>query len=181
MRLFVGIPLAAAVVDELSAISRRLQPGAHGLRWTASETWHITLQFLGNSGPEQFSSLVARLHELRSPAVAVELERLGSFNRSGVFIATVRPTPQLFLLQERVAAATARCGFVPETRPYQPHITLARGKGRDTQQELSKIEAKIQTAPAFTRFFAHEFFLYESFLGPTGSHYQILERFPLLS
>jgi 2'-5' RNA ligase len=179
MRLFVGIPLAAAVVDELSAISRRLQPAAHGLRWTAPETWHVTLQFLGNTGAEQFSCLVAGLHELRSPAVPVEIERLGSFNHSGVFIATVRLTSQLLQLQERVVAATARCGFIPETRPYQPHITLARSKGRDTRQDLSKLQAKTQTAPTFTRFAAHEFLLYESFLGPDGSHYKIHERFPL--
>jgi 2'-5' RNA ligase len=179
MRLFVGIPLAAAVVDELSAISRRLQPAAHGLRWTASETWHITLQFLGNASPAQFPCLVARFHELRSPTVPIELEKLGSFNHSGVFIATVRLTSQVLQLQERVVAATARCGFLPETRPYQPHITLARGKGRDTQQELDKLKARLQTAPAFTRSVAHEFLLYESFLGPDGSHYKIHERFPL--
>ena len=45
MRLFAGIPLAAAVIDELSAISIRLRSNDDGLRWSAPESWHITLQF----------------------------------------------------------------------------------------------------------------------------------------
>jgi 2'-5' RNA ligase len=179
MRMFVGIPLAAAVLGELSAISRRLQPEAHGLRWSAPETWHVTLQFLGNTGPEQYPCLVARLHELRSPSVPVQLEGLGVFNHSGVFIATVRLAPQLLQLQEYVVAATARCGIASETRPYQPHITLARSKGKEPREELGKLHAGIHAAPKFTRFVAQEFLLYESFLGPTGSHYKIHERFPL--
>jgi 2'-5' RNA ligase len=179
MRMFVGIPLAAAVLGELSTISRRLQPEALGLRWTAPETWHVTLQFLGNTGPEQYPCLVARLHELHLPAVPVQLEGLGVFDHSGVFIATVRPTPQLLQLQEHVVAATARCGFASETRPYQPHITLARSKGNGPRQDLGKLNARVRSAPKFTRFVAQEFLLYESFLSPTGSHYKIHERFPL--
>jgi 2'-5' RNA ligase len=178
MRMFVGIPLAAAVLDELSALCRRLQPEAHSLRWTEPETWHTTLQFLGNTGPEQYTSLVARLLELHLASVPVQLEGLGVFG-SGVFIATVRRAPQLLKLQEHVVSATARCGFVPETRPYQPHITLARSKGKESRQELDKLQARIRFASNFTRFVAQEFLLYESILGPSGSYYKIHERFPL--
>ena len=65
MRLFVGIALSDAVVHELKSVVARLRsnggpaerqtresPSA-GLRWTAPESWHITLQFLGNATPEQ--------------------------------------------------------------------------------------------------------------------------------
>src|SRR5271156_6582617 len=125
MRLFAGIPLAAAVIDELSTISVRLRSSADGLRWSAPESWHITLQFLGNTGQEQYDCIVARLRELRSPAVSIQMEGLGFFERAGVFFAGVALTPGLLLLQQRVTATTALCGFVPETRPYHPHVTLA--------------------------------------------------------
>jgi 2'-5' RNA ligase len=45
MRLFVGIPLAAQVIEELSAISIQLQSKRDALRWYGPESWHITLQF----------------------------------------------------------------------------------------------------------------------------------------
>jgi 2'-5' RNA ligase len=177
MRLFIAIPLAAAVIDELSAISRRLQSGGDGLRWTAPSTWHITLQFLGETSREQCECVVAELRKLHLPPVPVRLEGLGFFDRAGVFIAGVKVSPELLLLQQRVRAATAGCGFVSETRPFQPHITLARSKGQ--RQSLSSLKAKIGHQPEFTRFVAGEFLLIESFLGPGGSRYEVRGRFAL--
>ena len=177
MRLFIAIPLAAGVIDELSAISRRLKSGGDGQRWTAPATWHITLQFLGETGREQCDCVVARLRELHLPPVPVRLEGLGCFDRSGVFFVGVKVSPELLLLEERVKAATALCGFASETRPFQPHITLARSK--DQRRGFSELKARIGRQPEFTRFTAGEFLLIESFLGPGGSRYEVRARFAL--
>jgi RNA 2',3'-cyclic 3'-phosphodiesterase len=179
MRLFAGIPLAAAVIDELSSITLRLRSSGDGLRWSAAESWHITLQFLGNTGQEQYECTAARLSELRSASVPIQLEGLGFFESAGVFFAGVGPTPELLLLQQRVAAATGLCGFVPETRPYHPHVTLARTKGKGRRQGLHALKNKIRRTQAFTSFIAEEFVLYESVPGPGGSSYEIRERFRL--
>ncbi len=177
MRLFIGIPLAVAVRGELSALVARLKSRDDGLRWTAPESWHITLEFLGNTSPEQYECMAARLGELHLPFVPIALERLEFFARAGILIVAVRPAPQLLLLQQRVSAAAGLCGFTPEARPYQPHITLARRKGKG--RELTELKAKIHRKPAFTSLLAEEFLLYESFLGPTGSRYEVRQRFPL--
>ncbi len=178
MRLFAGIPLAAAVIDELSTISVRLRSSADGLRWSAPESWHITLQFLGNTGQEQYECTVARLREFRSPTVPIQLEGLGLFERAGVFFAGVSLTPELRALQQRVTAATGLCGFIPETRPYHPHVTLARTKGKGRTHGLHELKSKIHREPAFTSFVAEEFVLYESVTRPTGALYEVRERFP---
>jgi 2'-5' RNA ligase len=177
MRLFVGIPLAAAVIDELSAISQRLQRDGDGLRWTAPESWHITLQFLGAAGPEQCECTAARLHGVQLPPVVIKLEGMGFFDRAGVFFAGVEVSPELLLLQERVSKATALCGFIAEARPYQPHITLARSKG--SGHGLVELHAQLHRQPEFNRFVAEEFLLYESFLGASGARYEIRDRFAL--
>lgn len=179
MRLFVGIPLAATVIDELAKISMRLRSSGDGLRWTARESWHITLQFLGNAGPEQYECLVARLHELHLTPVPIRLGELDCFERSGVFFAGVGVSPELLLLQQRVTAATAPCSFASEIRPYQPHITLARSKRNGQKRGLRELKVRVQHQPSFTSFVASEFVLYESFLGAGGSRYEIRERFRL--
>lgn len=171
--------MAAAVIGELSATVARLQSDGDGLRWAAPESWHVTLQFLGNTGREEYNCVVARLRELRLPSVRIQLEGLGLFERAGILIVAVRVTPELLLLQRRVTEATRLCGFVPETRPYQPHITLARGKGKGQRQGILELKAAIGHQPNFTGFVAEEFLLYESFLGPAGSRHEIRERFPL--
>jgi 2'-5' RNA ligase len=177
MRLFVGIPLASTVLEELSAVSLQLQSKGDDLRWTTSESWHITLQFLGNTA--EYECIVARLRELRAAPVAIQMEGLDFFERAGVFFAGVALTEELTALQQQVTSATAGCGFVPETRPYHPHITLARArsKGARTMRDL---KARIRREPKFSGFFAEEFVLYESHLRSTGSQYEIRERFPLL-
>jgi 2'-5' RNA ligase len=177
MRLFIGMPLSPTVIDELRAASARLRSSADGLRWTASESWHITLQFLGNTTPEQYACIVASLRALHSPPVAISLEALGCFDRAGILFAGIRLAPELLLLQKRITTATQPCGFVPESRPYQPHITLARAKGQ--KSGISELKAKIRRQPDFTRFVAHEFLLYESFLSSAGARYEVRERFPL--
>ena len=176
MRLFVGISLSAVVKDELSGIWMQLQSGTDGLRWSAPESWHITLQFLGNT--PQYDCIVGRLRELRSPSVSIQLEGLGFFESAGVFFAGVSLTPELKALQQSVTVATSLCGFIPETRPYHPHITLARSK-RKGKRGLRELKSKIHREPNFSNFVAHEFVLYESVLGRGGSRYEIRERFDL--
>jgi 2'-5' RNA ligase len=178
MRLFVGVPLADAVIEELSAVSMRLQTSEDGLRWSAPESWHITLQFLGNT-PE-YECIVARLSPLRSPPLPVQLEGLDFFERAGVFSAAVRLSPELEALQHLVTAATGPCGFVPETRPYHPHITLARSKSKGVTA-LRTLKGKIHREPKFSGFLAEEFVLYESVAGAKGSHYEVRERFQLFA
>jgi 2'-5' RNA ligase len=187
MRLFIGIPLAAAVIDELSAVVARLRRKEDGLRWTAPESWHITLQFLGETTPEQYSILAAQLGEVRLPPVPVRLDGLGFFDRTGVFFAGVEVSGQMLNLQKSILAVTGGCGFKPETRPFHPHITLARAKGHNRgqgsrargQSGLSELEAKARAHHNFTRFDAQEFNLYESFLGASGARYEIRQRYSL--
>jgi 2'-5' RNA ligase len=179
MRLFAGIPLAAALIDELSAISVRLQSSGDGLRWSAPESWHITLQFLGNTGQEQYECMVARLGELRSPSVPIQMEGLSFFERAGVFFAGVAVTPELLLLQQHVTAATSICGFIPETRPYHPHVTLARNRSKGRAHGLYELKSRIHRQPGFTSFVAEKFVLYESVARATGVRYEIREQFRL--
>jgi 2'-5' RNA ligase len=175
MRLFVGIPLSAAAIAELSAITLHLRSDGERLRWSAPDSWHITLQFLGNTVQEQYECTVAQLRRLRLPPVPIRLEGLGFFDRAGVFFAGIKVTPELLFLQERVTAATQFCGFVPEARSFQPHITLARSKGKG----LRELKAKVPHELNFTSFVAGEFLLYESFLDSAGSRYEVREQFPL--
>ena len=176
MRLFVGIALAKKVTAQLEHVCARLQAQGDGLRWSAPDSWHITLQFLGNASEEQFACVQARLAAVRAATPPLRLGELGIFERAGVLLAKVEPTAELLELQRAVVEATCQCGFVAEDRPYQPHITLARAKGEDGRRRLKLLKARADEQPAFTGFTAHEFVLYESHLGPGGSRYAVRAR-----
>jgi 2'-5' RNA ligase len=181
MRLFLAIPLAQSVAAELARLTPRLRAAAPDLRWSSSDAWHITLQFLGGTTPAQYECLLARLAALRIPPVPIRLAGLGIFDRAGILHLAIEPTPQLLALQQRILAATTPCGFEPESRPYHPHITLARTKGRSSQSELHALQTRIPAQLKFPRFTAREFLLYESHLSSAGSTYEVRHRFPLAS
>ncbi|HEX4758103.1 MAG TPA: RNA 2',3'-cyclic phosphodiesterase [Terracidiphilus sp.] len=179
MRLFVGMPLPDAVLAELSAVVARLRSGADGLRWMERDSWHITLQFLGNTEQERYECLVARLGAMRFAPVPMRLGDLGRFDRAGVFFVDVAVGPELVSLAERVRAATNPCGFVEEPRHFHPHITLARAKGQGRGGSLRALAAGIQLKPVFSPFVAKEFLLYESHLSAGGARYEVRARYPL--
>ena len=142
---------------------------------------------------------MARLSEVRSPPVEVQLGELGCFDRAGVFFADVVVTPELAALQRSVTAATSRCGFQAETRAFHPHITLARGRrqgpmeqganglnhpGREKGNErrdagVREPRAVMRSEPSLPQFTAHEFALYESHLGEGGARYEVRLRVAL--
>ena len=218
MRLFIAIPLDESIVSALAAfvqkiaspISSPISSPLSGLRWTNSESWHITLQFLGSTKPEQYGCVVKQLNDVSANSFAIELGGFGAFERAGVFFVSVAVNPELISLQQRVTSATVPCGFSAESRPYSPHITLARAKGHAGGQQLQPLSkhraqrsgprsssrlsqaqpelCSLKAAAAdqaranqasVGRFQATEFRLYESFTLPTGSRYEVRERFLL--
>ena len=139
MRLFVGIPLTDAVIEQLSAISMRLRSQADGLRWSAPESWHITLQFLGST--QQYECIVSRLRELRLPTVPIQLEELGFFERAGVFFAGVNLTPELEALQQRVTVARALAGRPRVVWADEPTGALDSETAEQVMQLLRELNA----------------------------------------
>ena len=179
MRLFIGIPLAQEVIDAIEMLVGSLRSGGDSLRWSSSESWHITLQFLGETSEEKSGCVVARLRNVRSQVVSVQLDGTGFFERAGVFFAGVSVSAEMLALEKRVLAVTATCGFVAENRPFRPHVTLARAKGANRLNALRQLKQRVKGNVAFPAFTAAEFLLYEAFLGPAGSRYEIRARFPL--
>jgi 2'-5' RNA ligase len=177
MRLFIGIPLGPAVINQLEHLTRCLQSDGDGLRWASADSWHITLQFLGETSLETYRCVAGKLRDVTFPPFSIALNGLGFFDRAGVFFADVEISPRLGELQKRALAATSQCGFVTENRPFHPHITLARSKGNDRTQALRKLKRSFTQTPKFPSFVADHFLLYEAFLGPGGSRYEIRDQF----
>ena len=184
MRLFIGIALAEEAQAALNAVRERLgrfSSDESELRWPEPESWHVTLQFLGQTSEEQARCVMEELATVRAERVPVRIDGLGFFERAGVFLAGLALTPELLALQQKVVAATRGCGFVPEDRAYRPHITLARTKGRAGARALGALRKAVEKNRVDVRaeFVAGEFVLYESFPGPEGSRYEVRARWAL--
>lgn len=180
MRLFAALPLSPLVSERLLSLRLRLSSPGDGLRWSTPEQWHITLQFFGDTTPAIASCLETILSKLQSPAPEIVLSSLGTFSAKGILFAAVEPTPALLAFQAEVETLSRSCGFAPELRPFRPHITLARSKGKAGNATLWKLSSP--TLPPFgpeLRFTGAECLLLESTLQSQGARYSVHARLPL--
>jgi 2'-5' RNA ligase len=154
-RLFIAVPLPAAVADELASLPRAEQAG---VRWTTREQWHITLRFLGSC---EVADAVDALGSLHAPAPTVVLgPQVSRLGRNVVCV----PVEGLAELAAAVGAATAAIGDPPDPRPFRGHITIARLKHRAA--------CGVTGARISTSFVADRIELVESTLRPDGPVYE---------
>ncbi len=181
-RLFTGIAVTPAQAPEVVECAAALASEYQGLRWSAPAGWHVTLQFYGMVTTEQEACLRQVLAQVRGSVSSLQIRGIGFFERAGVLLAQVVPNADLDALQRAVVTVSRTCGFLPEERPYRPHVTLARRRGR--RDHAAWLEAMSRTLPRYQEqpsgsVSVSEFVLYESVPGPGGSRYEVIERFLL--
>lgn len=183
MRLFVALDIDEAIRRRIFAFRERLRSFAPSVRWVQPETFHVTLQFLGETKrPDQVQQ---DLQRVQAPPVEVSFRGAGFFpspRAPRVFWVGIEADANLHTLVSELASALRPLGFAPEPGPYTPHLTLARsgsGRPRPVPGErvapgLHAVRAELETLPSpdFGTMTAHEFYLYESHSSPSGARYE---------
>ena len=133
-RTFVAIALPQGAITALEALTRELRRTAWGgaCRWSAAETMHLTLKFLGDVPDARMDDVfcAVRLAAQGVSPLTFELAGLGCFPHprrpSVVWVGTREPSGRLAELARDVDEALGRAGWPREVRPYYPHLTIAR-------------------------------------------------------
>jgi 2'-5' RNA ligase len=181
MRLFTAIDLPENVLGNLVALLERLTPTAI-IKWSPPQNLHITVKFIGEWPEVSLPELQKRLAALPArPPFHVQLRNVGFFpnpHSPRVFFAGIEAPPDLAALAREVDWALTPIGVSPETRPYTPHLTLARIKEPVPMQKLRKAIADLPSLE-FGGFQVDRFHLYQSRMQSSGSLYTKLSEFPL--
>ena len=139
-----------------------------GGRAVPAEHLHVTLEFLGGVEDRllvELTTLGAALALVEEPLL---FDRIDWWRRSRALVAapSVAP-PALGALQSQLRRALSGGGFRVDSRPFRPHVTLAR--------EVTAAPAASAASVAWrTRVFA----LVESEPTPHGSRYTPIARWP---
>ena len=141
-RLFLAVDLpgeARALIAE-AVTELRATLGAHGMdecfRWVAPANMHLTLRFLGNMPDEAAPAIITAMREpLAEARPTIVLDGLGTFPPRGrpriLYGGVAEGTDLLRALRDAVDARLAPvCRWEEETRPFAPHLTLARARDR---------------------------------------------------
>jgi 2'-5' RNA ligase len=126
-RYFTAIPLPHDARDRLMAAQ---PPAIAGIRLIGREELHLTLHFLAEVAPNDIDKLHSALATIETIAFTVDVKGTGKFPPDGeakILWAGVVASAELIALHRNIGKVlSAAIGFVPEERPYSPHVTLAR-------------------------------------------------------
>ncbi|CAN5226392.1 RNA 2',3'-cyclic phosphodiesterase [soil metagenome] len=178
MRLFVAVFPPPEVREEASRTARRLLPDDR-IRWSRPGNVHLTLKFLGGVDEERLDELRTVLEDACAAHAPFEarLAGLGAFPSARrariIWAGAGAGSEQLRSLAADVDAALSYSGFERETRPYEPHLTLGRVRGRPVSLDLPK------EADDGLLFEVRRIELTESTLTDKGPVYRTIEDFVL--
>lgn len=181
MRLFTGIDLPEHVQDKLERLLATLRPTAH-LSWSPVYNLHITTKFIGEWPEAKFDEIIAALRSL--PVIAPFHTTLGDVGwfpdarHPRVFWAGVHVGSDLSKLAKDTEEALVPLGIERETRPYSPHLTLARIRRPVPLQGMRDAIERLSPAD-FGSFETDRFHLYESRPGSAGTVYSKFAEFKL--
>lgn len=167
---------------QVARVERALQPAASGAKWVDPALCHITLKFLGYVAEDRLPAIAEACRRAASGAGPFELAfaGLGAFPRwrgARVLWMGLAPSRPLARLQAAVEAELAPLGFAPESRPFAPHLTLARFK-KPPPPDLEEAARRFAGA-SFGAVPVWELRLMRSDLRRSGPAYSVLEAFAL--
>ena len=127
---FYALELPMGTKEKLGEICGELKETLHFKRWVHPQDYHITFAFLGHAPDNMLTDSIKKVESgIDCPVFSLKIQHLGVFGKSDsprIFWAGVNEEPLLKDAREIVYQACIDSGFKLETRPFKPHITLAR-------------------------------------------------------
>lgn len=180
MRAFFAVNLPGEVRSRIAQVLATVRTSLDGepIRWVDPAAIHLTLRFLGATTTNQADGVLQAANERARSWLPfdVELAGLGCFpdlRRPRVLWIGARDSGSLARIAADLEAIARRNGFAPEDRPFSPHLTVGRVKGRLTSAGESRLTSVIgeSEARSFGTFRVESVDLMKSDLRPAGPIY----------
>lgn len=189
IRAFLAVELSHGLLAELAILQqelkRRIEPeltrGAR-ISWAQSALIHLTLKFLGDMDEQMVDPLRVAIEQAIGSLgpVMVPLERLGVFPRpDSPRVLWVGPSElweqgleaqRVAEIHDAIEQACEGLSFLRESRPFSPHLTLARIKMGERQVGLVLAKSGLLDLPlSLGQLAVDRVVLMRSELNPTGS------------
>ena len=191
IRAFLAVELSQELRAELATvqqeIKRRIEPEMKRdlrISWVRPASIHLTLKFLGDMDEQVIDPLRVALEQAIGSQIAVNvpLERLGAFPRpQSPRVLWIGPSEnwekgaeakRIAEIHGAIEQACEGVSFLRETRPFSPHLTLARIKMGERHVGVALAKGGVLDRPLSLGSLAVEsVVLMKSELKPTGSVY----------
>ncbi len=182
LRLFVAVDVPESVKTKLLETLKPFRERIPGARWTNPTGWHVTLKFLGATWPRMLDPVRAAVEEAAAASTAFDskVTRLGAFpspRHARVVWAGLDDPGERFGEMVKILDHLLGEHFIPETREFTPHLTVARLAPPRAISEFAP--DLLETAVTSRRFTVGRLVLYRSYLSPAGARYEPQLSVPL--
>jgi len=145
IRAFIAIELPQELRQGLEQLQAGLKTASQSpVKWVDPNGIHLTLKFLGNIAADSTGEITQAMRQA-SRGISPFLLKVGGL---GVFpnLKRVRVVwvgisgemDKLSKLHQNIESALKPLGFTPESRPFAPHLTLARLRSRASDEEQQR-------------------------------------------
>ena len=163
VRCFVAIEIPCAIQDRLAKVQDILRKGIRQASWGNPKKLHLTLKFLGEVEQTELDTIEAAIEQvtMNHAPFAIEVGGIGAFpnlTRPRVVWCGVKVgAAEINELAREINLKLDRCGYPRDERTSNPHLTIARIKGRmdlrpfaDTFNRYEEIEGASTTVREVT-------------------------------
>jgi 2'-5' RNA ligase len=187
-RTFIALALDESLHRYLDGIMHRMARELPGLRWVDPRGIHLTLAFLGELNDRQLTEAIQAAEHAAKTAKPFDyrLSHPGIFGPPDqprvIWIGVDEPSGKLIHLHQQLNQELERRGFVIDTRPFSPHLTLSRVKSSlkaEEQQRLQRLLAGKDFQPSSPTCHVHHISVMKSELSRTGASYTCLRNVSL--
>jgi 2'-5' RNA ligase len=182
IRSFVSIDLEEPrILDQVESIMSSLLSLGGDLKPVERENIHLTLKFLGNVSAPRLDEVKSALSQVTFPPFSLEIKGAGAFpnlkRMNVIWVGIGEGWSQVELVFEQTEKLLHQLGFSRETRPFSPHITVARVKSGRKRDEIAAFLGHLSDE-SFGSFNVENVKLKESVLSPSGPKYSTLFEAP---
>jgi 2'-5' RNA ligase len=191
IRAFLAVELSQELRAELVTVQQELKHRIDTemkrdmrISWAQPASIHLTLKFLGDMAEQAIGPLLVAVEQAIGSQIPVNvpLERLGAFPRpQSPRVLWVGPSEnwergaeaeRIAEIHRAIEQACEGLGFLRETKPFSPHLTLARIKVGERQVGVALAKGGVLDRPISLGSLAVEsVVLMKSELKPSGSVY----------
>ena len=168
MRYFFALWPDDSTRNQLIEVCQKLPAGTG--RIVPGQNLHITLAFLGSLDGAVVGNLRQGAAVIHTGPFSLQLDELGWWRKPRVVWLAAGQVPDALLeLVKELNSLLLSQGIKPDSRPYQPHLTIARkAAAMPRQLDFKPIDWRIDS-----------FCLVQSNTLPEGAVYEVIEAWPL--
>jgi 2'-5' RNA ligase len=186
LRTFIALDIERFTRDRLAGLQERLSAEGAAAKWVERENLHITLLFLGEVDMREIPDVCREVEQAAAECrpLVMTLAGAGAFPSPRhpriLIVHVTEGGDQVIELHDKIERRLLDLGsYRREDRPFKPHLTIGRVRGRITGDGMSAAIRKFESWEG-GQSQVKEVLVMSSELRSEGPEYTVLSRAPLL-